>query len=460
MEYIDDTIAAISTPPGSGGIGIIRISGNESVAIANKIFCMANGRLGDFVLKMPSHTLKHGYIIDPETGEIIDECMLSKMLAPRTYTREDIIEINCHGSYAVLRRVLELVIRNGARSAIAGEFTKRAFLNGRIDLSKAEAVMDLINSKTEESRKAAINQLEGRLSEQIESIRAGLVSALAEIEVNIDYPEYDIDGVTEESTKETLVKAVTDLRNLSNSYKRGRLIREGLRITIAGKPNVGKSSLMNVITGYNRAIVSEIPGTTRDTIEEYVEIDGIPVILTDTAGLRETEDVIELIGVKRAEEKIKEADLIIYLIDSVETTIDNEILSINKPLIVVINKIDIGVNNLKSLREKLSNYNPIEISVTNNIGIEKIYDRIKQYFAEEKAVINSENIITSARHKELIDKSLEALNRAMNSYSKNMPIDFIAFDVWEGINTLGEITGASVSDEVINNIFSRFCLGK
>lgn len=460
MEYIDDTIAAISTPPGSGGIGIIRISGNESVAIANNIFCMANGRLGDFVLDMPSHTINHGYIYDPETREIIDECMVTKMLAPRTYTREDIVEINCHGSYSVLRRVLELVIKNGARSAMAGEFTKRAFLNGRIDLSEAEAVMDLINSKTEEGRKAAVSQLEGRLSQQIEGIRGALVSSLAEIEVNIDYPEYDLDGITGSSTMEALTKAVRELENLANSYKRGRLIREGLHITIAGKPNVGKSSLMNVFAGHNRAIVSDIPGTTRDTIEEYVEIDGIPIILTDTAGLRETNDIIEMIGVKRAEEKIKEADLVIYLIDSVDKETDIEILSLNKPKIVVINKIDIEVSNIDSLRQQLTEYNPLEISVTRNIGIEKIYDRIKEYFSEEKAVINSENIITNARHKELIDKSLEALNRAVNSYSNNMPVDMIAFDIWEGINKLGEITGTSVSDEVIANIFSRFCLGK
>lgn len=460
MSYIEDTIAAISTPPGSGGIGIIRISGKESVAIANKIFCMANGRLGDFVLNMPSHTIKYGFIRDPETGEILDECMLTRMNAPNTYTKEDIIEINCHGSYAVLRRVLELVFRLGARGAEPGEFTKRAFINGRIDLSEAEAVMDLINSETEESRKAAINQLDGKLSKQIERIRQGLVSVIAEIEVNIDYPEYEAELVTAEVTMDTLNKVILELKELSNSYKHGRLIREGLKITIAGKPNVGKSSLMNVLAGYNRAIVSSIPGTTRDTIEEYIEIDGIPVILTDTAGIRETEDVIEQIGVKRAEEKIEEADLVIYMVDSTDPNLDNEILSTKKPLIVILNKIDIDTNYLNKLKDELKNYDVIATSLTEDIGVKEVFSRIKEYFFEEKVTINSENIITNARHKDLVDKSLLSLTKAIENYKSGMSLDLIAFDIWNGVNFLGEITGASVNEEVLDNIFSRFCLGK
>ncbi len=460
MEYIDDTIAAISTPPGSGGIGIIRISGKDSVAIANKIFCMANGRFGDFVLNMPTHTIKYGIIKEPSTNEIIDECIVSKMLAPRSYTCEDIIELNCHGSYATLRKTLELVFHLGARPATPGEFTKRAFLNGRIDLSAAEAVMDLINSKTEESRKAAIEQLDGRLSRQIDDIRKKLVNSLAEIEVSIDYPEYEMDNITATSTIQVIKEAVSELRNLSYTYKRGRLIREGLKVTIAGKPNVGKSSLLNILTGYNRAIVSEIPGTTRDVIEEYIEIEGIPVLLTDTAGIRNTEDVIEKIGVRKAEDKILEADLLIYVIDTTDPEIDNDILAFNKPIIVILNKIDRKDSYKTELKDKLKKYDPIETSLTDEIGIEEIYERIKQYFAEEKAVINSANIITSARHKSLIDKSLESLKRAIDSYDNKMPIDCIAYDIWDGVNILGEITGDSVSDEVIENIFSRFCLGK
>ncbi len=460
MNYVEDTIAAISTPPGRGGIGIIRISGKESVAIANRIFCMAYGRLGDFVLNMPTHTIKYGFIRDPESGEILDECMLTRMDAPNTYTKEDVIEINCHGSYAVLRRVLELVFRMGARSAEPGEFTKRAFLNGRIDLSEAEAVMDLINSHTEEARKAAIDQLGGRLSKQIERIRQGLVSVLAEIEVNIDYPEYESELVTADVTMKTLNSVIIELEDLSKSYRQGRLIREGLKITIAGKPNVGKSSLMNALTGYNRAIVSSIPGTTRDTIEEYIEIDGIPVILTDTAGIRETEDVIEQIGVKRAEEKIEEADIVIYMIDSTEPDIEEKILSIKKPGIVILNKIDIETNYLEELGRKLKNYDVIETSLTEDIGVKEVFDRIKKYFSEEKIGINTENIITNARHKTLIDTSLASLKKAVENYNTGMPLDIIAFDIWNGVNTLGEITGASVNEEVLNNIFSRFCLGK
>ena len=478
--YIDDTIAAISTPPGNGGIGIIRISGNFAVKAADQIFVKQipaekNNQTAQpscAVAHMQGYTMSHGYIIDPETREVIDECMISVMRAPRSYTKEDVVEINSHGGYAVLKKILSLLYKQNVRPAQPGEFTKRAFLNGRIDLSEAEAVMDLIQAKTEAGRKAAVEQLSGRLSEKVKEIRESLVMCLAEMEVSIDYPEYEMEEEAAGHAMEHLQAAEAALRELLDTYDRGRIIKEGLRIVIAGKPNAGKSSLLNMMTGYDRAIVTEIPGTTRDSIEESIEFEGIPLLITDTAGLRETEDTVEKIGVHRTYQEISRADMLIYMIDGSEKDPDadllHDILIQNQGLteenvLLVINKIDKTDDSAQMhlhFKEKYRPYRTVCISLKEKRGIEQIYDRIRMILSESGIESNTEVMITNQRHKMLIENGLNALLQAKESRRQNLPLDCIAFDVWQCGNFLGEITGQSVGDDVVDMIFSKFCLGK
>lgn len=459
MRYLEDTIAAVSTPPGTGGIGIIRISGADSFIAADKIFSSKTS-----VSNMASHTIHFGKILDPASGEIIDECMLSKMDAPATYTRENIVEINCHGSYATIKKILEIVFTIGVRPAEPGEFTKRAYLNGRIDLSEAEAVMDLIAARTDESRKAALNQMEGRLSSKLNEIRSKLISALAEIEVTLDYPEHEMHNIVGANAMQTISEVILRLRNLSETFGRGRLIREGMHIVIAGRPNAGKSLLLNTLSGKNRAIVTAIPGTTRDIIDEYIEVDGIPIILTDTAGIRKTEDEVEKIGVALAVSEIEKADLVIYVIDCTDDKSFNMALIeefSNRKIMVLINKIDkVDRDKLNDLKELLNKYEPIELSLKTGDGIEDVFEKIKKTFSLASTKINGENIITNVRHKGLIDKSLEALCNAQDSYKSGMPLDCISYDIWTGAEKIGEITGDTINDQVIENIFTTFCLGK
>lgn len=460
----DDTIAAISTPAGTGGIGIIRISGNKAFEVAERIF---RGKK-DFS-NIKSHTVNYGKIIEPKTGEIIDEVLISKMCKPHTFTREDMVEINCHGGMTVLRSILELVISEGARLAEPGEFTKRAFLNGRIDLSQAEAVIDIINSKTKESSRAAIEQLEGKLSGRLKEIRKKLISLIAHIEVNIEYPEYDIEEVTLEMTCNTIQEAYGELQHMIKSFEKGRIIKEGIKAVIVGKPNVGKSSLLNELTGKERAIVTDIPGTTRDIIEDYVNIKGIPMRILDTAGIRKTEDPVEKIGVERAEKEILAADLVILMID-VRAGISDEDLEMvrkakDKKVIVIINKIDLLKEKEcdkteRDIKNKLEGIDVVKVSLLNGTGVEDLEDKIYKLFLEGEVNYSDEVIITNIRHKNLLDKASMCIKEALEGSRSGLPLDIISIDISRGADYLGQITGETVSEDVLHEIFSRFCLGK
>jgi tRNA modification GTPase len=456
-----DTIAAISTAPGIGGIGIIRISGDNAFEITERLF-KGKKNLKD----MKSHTISYGKIIDPKSGDTVDEVLVSKMKKPNTFTREDVVEINCHGGTTVLRRILELVLGEGARLAEPGEFTKRAFLNGRIDLSQAEAVIDLINSKTDESSKAALNQLEGKLSDKIRKARTKLIELIAHIEVTVDYPEYDIEDVTGQQINNELKAIRQKLVKITEGFERGRIIREGINAVIIGKPNVGKSSLLNELTGKNKAIVTEIPGTTRDIIEEYISINGIPVKIIDTAGIRETEDTVEKIGVERAKNAIKTADLIIMMIDAAEgmREEDQKILSTlkDKKIILIINKIDLvdETGDLPIPEGVKDNIRIVKTSLTHDIGIGELENEIKELFLKGEINPNAEVVVTNIRHKDLIDKAINSIDDARKAYESGMHLDFITIDLKNGAEYLGRITGESVSEDVINEIFRRFCVGK
>ena len=466
MNIIDnsDTIAAISTPFGTGGIGIVRISGPTAFEIADKIF---KGNR-DFS-KIKSHTINYGKIVEPDTGNVIDEVLLSKMCKPNTFTREDMVEINCHGGMTILRNVLELVINKGARLAEPGEFTKRAFINGRIDLSQAEAVIDLINSKTKESSRAAIEQLEGKLSKRIKDIRAKLIQLIAHIEVNIEYPEYDIEEMTLETAISTIIQAQDELQSLIKSFEKGKIIKEGIKAVIVGKPNVGKSSLLNEFTGKNRAIVTDIPGTTRDIIEDYVDINGMPMRILDTAGIRETEDLVEKIGVQKTEKEIQAADLIILVIDASEGISKEEIKILekasDKKVIVLLNKIDLlneeeSIKIEKETRVKSGDKDLIKASLINGFGVESLSDKIYELFMEGKIQFNDEIIITNLRHKNLMEKAKKSLEDALNGSQAGLPLDIVSIDINRAADYLGHITGETIREDIVHEIFSRFCLGK
>ncbi len=458
--HFEDTIAALSTPFGTGGIGVIRISGELAFLLAAKIFVSSRA-----MEEIESHTVSYGKILDPESKEIVDEVLLLKMAKPNTFTREDIVEIHCHGGIVVINRVLELIFKYGARPAEAGEFTKRAFLNGRIDLSQAEAIIDLINSKTVESSKAAVSHLEGRLSERLKSLREELVELLAHIEVTVDYPEHDIEEITGEKVYASLKQIKGELLRLAGTFHRGKLLREGINIVIAGKPNVGKSSLLNQLSGHTRAIVTDIPGTTRDIIEEYVNIKGIPAKITDTAGIRTTEDVVEKIGVDKAYEAIAAADLIIMLI-AADTGIMEEDREILKGMegskrIILINKTDLADSSrIEELRKELGNGCILEASVVRDQGIENLEAAIAEMFYSGDISKNEEVLLTNARHKSLVDKATAAIEQALGSFDAGMPLDMVTIDIKSSADYIGQITGESIDEAVMHNIFSRFCIGK
>ncbi|HOA97659.1 MAG TPA: tRNA uridine-5-carboxymethylaminomethyl(34) synthesis GTPase MnmE [Acetivibrio saccincola] len=456
----EDTIAAISTPYGTGGIGIIRISGDRAFEIAKTIF---KGKKNFDEIK--SHTINYGKIIDPVKNETIDEVLVTKMKKPNTFTREDVVEINCHGGIVVLKKILDLVLRQGARAAEPGEFTKRAFLNGRIDLSQAEAVIDIINSKTEESSKAAVNQLEGKLSSKIKALRRRLIEILAHIEAVVDYPEEDIEEITGEKVYNEIKDIKENLKKITDNFERGRILREGIDAVIVGRPNVGKSSLLNELTGKNRAIVTDIPGTTRDIIEEYININDIPVRIVDTAGIRDTEDAVEIIGVEKTHKALEEAELVIMMVDAEKgfTPEDSAILEkvANKKLIILINKIDkSNEENIKNIEKNLEGMNYIRTSIREEIGIDKIGKMITKLFTKGEINLNSQIILTNIRHKNLIDKAILSIDDAMGAYENKMPLDLMTIDITNAADFLGQITGESVKEDVINEIFSRFCLGK
>lgn len=455
------TIAAISTATGNGGIGIIRMSGKKCFDILEKIFIPYNKENSE----IKGYTLKFGYIINPKTKEKIDEVLVSYFIAPKSYTTENMCEINSHGGIIVEKNILQLCLENGAELAEPGGFTKRAFLNGRIDLTQAESVIDLINSKTDNEAKASIKQLEGILSKQIQEIRKKILDIMADINANIDYPEYDIEEVTNNKVDRVLKEIKQELTKLSNSFQDGKILKEGVKTIILGKPNAGKSSLLNTILKEERAIVSEYAGTTRDTIEEFVNIKGVPLKLIDTAGIRKTEDKIEEIGVKRALKLSEEADLIIAIFDASKELDgeDYEILNIikDKKSIVLLNKIDIDDINLnENSKLKNASENILKISAKNGEGIEKLYELISNMFGKKEISMNDGIIITNIRHKNQIDKAITSVNEALLSSEQGLPIDIVSIPIKQILYDLSVITGEDVSEDIINEIFSKFCLGK
>ena len=455
-----DTICGIATAQGEGGIAIIRVSGNKALEIVGRIF---RGKNNFDINKMKTYTMKYGNIVDILTDEVIDEVIISYMKGPRSFTAEDVVEINCHGGVVSTNRVLEEVIKSGARIADPGEFTKRAFLNGRIDLSQAEAVMDIITAKTDLAMKSAVMQSEGSLSQEINKLRKYLLDVLAHIEYDVDFTEDDEepDETIPIKVGESLDKAISDMEKLLKGANEGKIIREGLKMTIIGKPNVGKSSLMNALLQEKRAIVTDIPGTTRDIIEEYINLGGIPVKITDTAGIRETEDVVEKIGVERSKEKIEEADLIVLMLDTSRPMEeeDREIIKAieDKKTIVILNKVDLESKiNLDDV-EKIGTF--IKISAKTGFGIDELKEKIKELFFNGE-VDNESLIITNSRHKQALIRALENCKEAQNRLKKHEYLDLISIYVTSGLKALGEITGSELEEDLVNKIFSEFCVGK
>lgn len=450
------TIAAISTAPGIGGIGIIRMSGKECFDILAKIFKPINNS------EKKGYTIKYGKIFDND--KIIDEVLVSYFLEPKSYTTENMCEINSHGGMVVMKQILELCLKNGAILAEPGEFTKRAFLNGRIDLTQAEAVIDVINSKTDKEAKASVNQLEGSLSKKINEIRQDLISGMANIEVSIDYPEYDVPEVTNKEILDILDRNRCRLENLEKSFKNGKILRDGVKTAIIGRPNAGKSSLLNVLLNEERAIVTEIEGTTRDTIEEYISLECIPFKIIDTAGIRETDDTVEKIGVKKAINIAKESDLIIAIFD-ISKNINQEdknILNIldDKNAIIVLNKIDITKECVDKKIFENKNKKIVTISTKTGEGIEELLDTMVKIASNEEIKNDGELLVINTRHKVSVIKAQEALKKAIDTIEAGMPIDVIAIYIKEILEELGKITGETVTEDIINEIFSKFCLGK
>ena len=451
-----DTIAAISTPLGEGAIGIVRLSGTDSFAIAQKIF------KGKDLNSVASHTLNYGHIVDPDKDEILDEVMVGAMRSPKTFTREDIIEINTHGGIAVTNEILQLVIREGARLAEPGEFTKRAFLNGRVDLTQAEAVMDIIRAKTDKAMNIAVKQLDGSLSDLINNTRQEILNTLAQVEVNIDYPEYDdVEEATTEIIREKTSEFEALLTNLLKTARRGKILREGISTAIIGRPNVGKSSLLNNLLREEKAIVTDIEGTTRDVIEEYVNINGVHLKLVDTAGIRETEDIVEQIGVERSKKALKEADLVLLVLNASEplTDQDRQLLEISQDSnrIILLNKVDLPEKiEIDQLPE-----DHIKISVLKNQNIDQIEDRINALFFENAGLVEQDaTYLSNARHISLIEKAVESLQAVNEGLALGMPVDLLQVDLTRTWEILGEITGDAAPDELITQLFSQFCLGK
>jgi len=457
----DNTIAAIATAPGEAGIGIVRISGDKSIEILKKVF---RPKKNNEINEMPSRKVIYGHAVDRKE-KVIDEVLAIIMRKPYSYTTEDVVELHCHGGIVPVRRIMEEVIINGADIAEPGEFTKRAFINGRIDLAQAEAVIDIITSKTETGLNAALNQLDGELSREIKAIADILLSMLAHIEASIDFPEHDVEDITVNRIKNMLIEAKAGTIALAESFGEGKIVKDGLSTAIIGSPNVGKSSLLNVLLKENRAIVTEVPGTTRDIIEEYLNIGGVLIKLIDTAGIRETVDLVERIGVERTKGAIRDADLVILVLDASNKLLqeDNEIVDLieAKKVIAVLNKIDLGVViNKKYLENLFGEDNIIEMSVKNRVGIEKLEERIKGLVFHGKLSINKNNMVTSIRHKNLLDKAIENMENALISIENNIPVDLISVDIREAWNNLGAITGDTAMDDIIKEIFSKFCIGK
>ena len=456
------TIAAISTAPAIGGIGIVRMSGKDCFEVLEKIFKPKNP---ETIENIDGYRIKYGTIVNPETNRIVDEVLVSYFKCPKSYTAENMCEINSHGGIVVLREILELCLKNGAELAKPGEFTERAFLNGRIDLTQAEAIIDIINAKSTREAQESANQLEGYLSRKINEIREKIMDIMVNIEANIDYPEYDVEEVSNKDAENKLKEIENELIKLSKTFENGKILKEGVKIAIIGSPNAGKSSLLNSMLKEERAIVTDIAGTTRDIIEEQISIEGIPFKVIDTAGIRDAKDKIEQIGIEKSKKAANEADVILAVFDSSVplNDEDREILNLlkHKKSIIVLNKTDLKqiVNNeCKEIQDV--NTEVINISLKNNEGLEKIYESLVKMFNLNQINLDNELTITNIRHQELINKAMESTRKALNDLNNSMPIDIISINIKEILEHLGEITGDNVSEDIIKSIFAKFCLGK
>jgi tRNA modification GTPase len=461
MEF--DTIAAISTPMGEGAIAIVRLSGDDSIKIADRIFRSISGKR---LTEVATHTIHYGHLLDPKTGAVIEEVMVSVMKGPKTFTKEDVVEINCHGGIVSVNRVLQHVLSFGARLAEPGEFTKRAFLNGRIDLSQAEAVMDLIRAKTDRAMNVALGQMEGRLSKLIRGLRQEILEILAHVEVNIDYPEYDdVEEMTHKMLTEKALYVREEIKKLLQTSQQGKILREGLSTAIVGRPNVGKSSLLNSLVHENKAIVTDIPGTTRDVIEEYVNVRGVPLRLLDTAGIRETEDIVERIGVERSRQVLNEADLILLVLNYADhlTQEDEKLFEVVKGMdvIVIVNKTDLKQQiNLEQVKRLAANHKLVTTSLLEDRGLEELEEAIASLFFSGTIETGDLTYVSNTRHIALLGQSLHTIEEALDNVENGIPIDIVQIDLTRAWELLGEIIGESVHESLIDQLFSQFCLGK
>ncbi|ETA73920.1 tRNA modification GTPase TrmE [Ligilactobacillus equi DPC 6820] len=455
-----DTIAAISTPPGEGAISIVRLSGEEALAVISRVF------KGRDLNKVASHTINYGHIYDPKIDEIIDEVMVSVMRAPKTFTREDVVEINCHGGIVATNKILQLLLVNGARLAEPGEFTKRAFLHGRIDLTQAESVMDLIRAKTDRSMKVALSQLDGNLSHLINNLRQDILDVLAQVEVNIDYPEYDdVEEMTTKMLKEKAQEVKTRIAQLLQTASQGKVLREGLATAIVGRPNVGKSSLLNHLLHEDKAIVTDIAGTTRDVIEEYVNVRGVPLKLIDTAGIHETDDKVEAIGVERSRKAIEQADLVLLILNSSQalTKEDRELLAAtnDKKRLVILNKTDLPqAIELDEVKAEVGEDNLMLTSVLKQAGLVELEEKIAELFFGGIENSQSTVLVTNVRQMALLEKAENSLAAVLDGIEMDLPVDLVQIDMTTAWELLGEITGDTYQDELLDQLFSQFCLGK
>ena len=456
-----DTITSISTPMGEGAIGRVRLSGPQAIEIGDILY-KGKKKLSE----VETHTINYGHIIDPETNETVEEVMVSVLRAPKTFTREDIIEINCHGGILTINRILELTMTYGARMAEPGEYTKRAFLNGRIDLSQAEAVMDFIRSKTDRASKVAMNQIEGRLSDLIKKQRQSILEILAQVEVNIDYPEYDdVEDATTDFLLEQSKRIKEEINQLLETGAQGKIMREGLSTVIVGRPNVGKSSMLNNLIQDNKAIVTEVAGTTRDVLEEYVNVRGVPLRLVDTAGIRDTEDIVEKIGVERSRKALSEADLILFVLNNNEplTEDDQTLFEVikNEDVIVIINKTDLEQRlDVSELREMIGDMPLIQTSMLKQEGIDELEIQIKDLFFGGEVQNQDMTYVSNSRHISLLKQARQSIQDAIDAAESGIPMDMVQIDLTRTWEILGEIIGESASDELIDQLFSQFCLGK
>lgn len=457
----EDTISAVITALGEGAVGIVRISGADALATAEKIFKSHSGKK---LSEYQHHTLVYGHVTDAD-GTMVDEVLCVYMQAPHSYTAEDVVEIQSHGGIQSLKKILALTYQNGARPAEAGEFTKRAFLNGRIDLTQAEAVMDIIRSRSEASLKLAVRQQNGQLAQELRKLRSKMLDVVINLEAVIDYPEEDIEDVTFDTVAGSIATTAAGIENLLAHAHTGKILREGLRTAIVGRPNVGKSSLLNALLKEERAIVSEYAGTTRDVIEEQLLLDGVPLVLADTAGIRKTEDYVEQIGVEKSRRLLQDAELVICVVDGSEglTAEDEEILQAasEKPCVIIVNKSDLEIDTtLQQLQERFGIDKVMPLSARTNEGIDRFAAWLKNYVYGSEGTLSDGVYVQNARHEELLRQALQSLQDAQRAAQERLPYDCIVIDVRNAIDLLGEITGDTVQDEIINEIFARFCIGK